>query len=124
MGVVIYEILTLEAPFPFDGKNIPMLIKKIKFDDFKPLPKNILPELSELVSELLQKDPNDRPSLFEIAQRPFLKTFIKDILSKNYEDYNAVEAFFNMVYLKNLNSPGPSKSNFSSPNLNKPSNSL
>ena len=101
-----------------------MLIKKIKYDDFSPLPNNILPELGELVSELLQKDPNDRPSLFEIAQRPFLKTFIKDILSKNYADYSEVEAFFNMVYLKNLNSPGPSKSNFSSPNLNKPSNSL
>jgi len=105
-------MLTLKTPFHHE--NILGLMNKVKNDSFDPLPERTPPELQELVSELLEKDPDKRPSIFQIAKRNFLKSLIKTIIEQS-DDFSNVKAFFNMVFLKSLNSPNPSQSKMTSP---------
>lgn len=109
MGCVIYEIVTLKRPFDNENGSIPGLMYKVKNENFDPIPQITIPEIKQMIEEMLEKDPEKRPTIFELAKRPFLKLLIKNIISKS-EYFENVEAFLNIEYLKTLNSPFTSKS--------------
>ena len=112
LGCVFYEMIVLKRPFEHDT---PIgVLNLIKNEKMTPLPENTNPEIKDLIEEMLQKDPELRPSIFEIVKRPVLKDRIKKIISKS-EYFEDVEAFFNIEYLKMLNSPNNSKSFTSTP---------
>ena len=99
---------------PFEHDTYIGMLNLIKNEKISPLPENINPEIKSLIEEMLQKDPELRPSIFEIVKIPVLKDRIKKIISKS-EYFEDVEAFFNIEYLKMMNSPNNSRSFKSTP---------
>lgn len=58
VGVMLYELLTGEKPFPQEHPTERMFAVLTK--DFEPLPENIPPELRQIVKKALSKKPEDR----------------------------------------------------------------
>lgn len=77
LGVLLYELCTLERPF--SNSNDYVLMRIIMGGDYKPIPKFRAPdEVRELVSSLLKKDAKDRPTALSILQRPFVREYARD----------------------------------------------
>lgn len=64
-GVVLYSMVL--ASLPFYDENITKLFHKVVFED-PPIPSIISPELSNLISQLLQKNPDERISIEKIKE--------------------------------------------------------
>ena len=75
LGIVLYEMMTLELPF--QAKSIPALIHKICSlePSFAKAEAAYSPELVRLLKNILQKDPDKRPTVKEIARSAILKDF-------------------------------------------------
>ena len=67
LGVLLYEMITLKVPF--EANSLPLLSLKIVKGVYNQIPKSFSKEIKDLVKDLLQVNPNKRPS-------------IKDLLSK------------------------------------------
>lgn len=57
------------------------LIQKILKGTYPPLPEVYSPDLKKLLSEMLIKDPNKRPSIKKILDMPFMKAKINELFS-------------------------------------------
>jgi NIMA (never in mitosis gene a)-related kinase 1/4/5 len=57
------------------------LIQKILKGTYPPLPEVYSPDLKKLLSEMLIKDPNKRPSIKKILEMPFMKAKINELFS-------------------------------------------
>lgn len=65
MGVVLYELCALQPPF--NATSLQMLALKIVKGSYSPLTSgNYSKELKGLIAEILQVDPNKRPSVGDI----------------------------------------------------------
>eukprot|EP00929_Paragymnodinium_shiwhaense_P069002 TRINITY_DN34813_c0_g1_i1.p1 TRINITY_DN34813_c0_g1~~TRINITY_DN34813_c0_g1_i1.p1 ORF type:complete len:942 (-),score=249.91 TRINITY_DN34813_c0_g1_i1:76-2901(-) len=74
MGVVLYELLALQVPF--QGENLPALIMKIVQANPEPLPAQRYSEqMRGLCHWMLQKQPQQRPSIDQVLARPILRAF-------------------------------------------------
>ncbi len=82
VGVILYELITLRKPF--DSDSINGVFEKIKKQPIDPLPQSVDSSLKLLVTSLLNKDYNKRPSIFEVAKMPAVK---KQII-KFVDEYN------------------------------------
>lgn len=71
MGVVLYEMLALEAPF--QGVNLAALVMKIIHSEPKPIPEHYTDDTKGLVSRLLEKEPDKRPTIDRILSIPALR---------------------------------------------------
>ncbi|OQR89253.1 hypothetical protein THRCLA_09829, partial [Thraustotheca clavata] len=80
LGCVLYEICTLKHAF--DAPNILMLIVKIIQHDFAPLPSCYPTEMTELLKALLNKDPDQRPTIDDVLQLPFISRHMQQICSR------------------------------------------
>lgn len=67
LGCLLYELVTLRNPFFKDGLNYYTLGKLITSGTVDPLPETASPDLKQLVSAMLQRDPGARPSLTRVA---------------------------------------------------------
>ena len=112
MGCVIYEMVALKRPFMHE--HIPGLMNVIKNGVYDQLPEETSPVLKEMIEDMLEKDPENRPTIFELAKRPCIKKLINKIIS-NCEFFENVEAFFNIEYIRIMNSPATSKSQLGTP---------
>ena len=74
VGVILYELITLRKPF--DSDSINGVFEKIKKAPIDPLPSSVDSSLKLLVTSLLNKDYNKRPSIFEVAKMPAVKKHI------------------------------------------------
>lgn len=79
LGCIFYEIATLNHAF--DAQNMKGLIQKILKGSYPPLPEVYSPDLKKLLSEMLIKDPNKRPSIRKILEMPFMKAKINELFS-------------------------------------------
>ncbi len=68
LGCVLYELTTFAKPF--DSNTVSGLYEQIKGKEFAPLPSDTDPVIRMLISALLNKDPNKRPSVWEFARIP------------------------------------------------------
>ena len=66
LGCILHEMAELKKPF--DGTNLPALIKKIVDCTFVPIKGDYSDGLKQLVLEMLRYDPETRPSSTQIAQ--------------------------------------------------------
>ena len=74
IGVILYELVTFKKPF--DSDTIHGVFEKIVKHPFDPLPPDTNPNLSILVSALLNKDYNKRPSTDDIMRIPGVRKAI------------------------------------------------
>ncbi|KAL3904675.1 MAG: hypothetical protein SGPRY_011199 [Prymnesium sp.] len=63
LGCLLYELATLRSPFKNEGDNLYTLFKKISVGKYKELPPTYSPQLSRLVSSMIQIDPKQRPDI-------------------------------------------------------------
>ena len=73
LGCIIYEMAALQKTF--EGSNLPALVNKIMKGQFAPIRGNYSPLFKQLVRDLLQREPEFRPSASEIllAKLPALR---------------------------------------------------
>ncbi|KAK9355573.1 kinase-like domain-containing protein [Lipomyces doorenjongii] len=70
VGIILYAMLIGKPPF--QSKEVNVIYKKIKAIEYEfPDDIKISPEAKDLIQSLLNKDPNARPSLDQIADHPF-----------------------------------------------------
>ena len=122
LGCVLYELTTFRKPF--EGKTIPELIEKIKGREVLPIPKTYSEDLKILISKLLCKNPNNRPSIKEVLEYDFIinkmnkfgftkryidwnECYIDDNISKNSPYYS----LFNLSFFNNKNNDDKSNGN-------------
>eukprot|EP01044_Picomonas_judraskeda_P009936 COSAG03_NODE_1247_length_4481_cov_10.407255_4_plen_332_part_00 len=67
LGVLLYELTTLR--YPFTGKSMGELTRKITRGKFAPLPSHFGSDLRELIKDMLCTNPEKRPSIDEILGR-------------------------------------------------------
>lgn len=65
----------------FDAQNMKSLIQKILKGTYPPLPDIYSNDLKNLLSQMLIKDPNKRPSIKKILEMPFMKLKINELFS-------------------------------------------
>jgi serine/threonine protein kinase len=80
MGVIVYELITLRKPF--ESYNTRSLFEKIRTQPLDPLPDNTSPALRLVVSALLNKDKDKRPTIFEVANIPCIHKKIMQFIEK------------------------------------------
>merc|ERR1712232_695853 len=74
LGVVLYELASLVVPF--NARTVPAVAWMICKDEPDPLSDEYSPELHELTSLLLKKDPADRPAAKAVASCAFVLRFL------------------------------------------------
>lgn len=85
LGCVLYELTTFKKPF--DSTTVAGLYEQIKTKEFASLPGDTDPVIRMLISALLHKDPNKRPSVWEFSRIPEIKNRINAFVEKHdYRD--------------------------------------
>lgn len=79
LGCILYEITTLRHAF--DSSNMKGLVLKILRGNYPPIPDIYSDNLRNLLSEMLQRDPQQRPSIKRILEKEFLSNRIASLLS-------------------------------------------
>ena len=69
LGVVLYTLVT--GALPWQESNQAQLFRQIMDADYR-IPRYLSPTLRDLISRLIRADPNDRPTMEEIAQHPWV----------------------------------------------------
>lgn len=93
MGVIIYELATLRKPF--DSENLQKLFEQIKNKPIDPLPDHFSSEFRQLVNAILNKAPDKRPSIFDIARLPCVRRKIEQFVEE-HECRDEVMAFIDV----------------------------
>ncbi|KRX01524.1 Protein kinase-like domain [Pseudocohnilembus persalinus] len=86
LGCILYEFMTQKHAF--DAQNMRGLMIKILKAQYQKIPENLnfSDEIKNLVYELLQKDPENRPSIKDILKKPFLQPVIDQFLSQKLKE--------------------------------------
>ncbi|CAK8989877.1 unnamed protein product [Durusdinium trenchii] len=89
MGCILYELCALRVPF--DAPNIPGLVQKIVKAPVPPVPATYSAFLRELVSQMLNRNPDRRPNPEEILQKPQLQGIVRQMLDEAQEAVQAAD---------------------------------
>ncbi|KAG1706199.1 Serine/threonine-protein kinase Nek9 [Nymphon striatum] len=86
LGCILYEMACLQKTF--EGTNLPALVNKIMKGQFAPVKGNYSPHFKKLVRDLLQKDPEFRPTSRELmlARLPELMSQYDEVNSEVEDD--------------------------------------
>ena len=80
LGCCLIEMCTLKHAF--DAKDMNQLVFQILRGHCPPLPEQYSSELARLANQLMAQDPDERPTVDEILQMPFIRNNIQLFLSK------------------------------------------
>jgi len=83
MGCILYELCALKVPF--DAPNIPGLVQKIVKAPIPSVPATYSSFVKDLVSKMLDRNPDRRPSSDQILQMPRLQSIVKQMLEEAQE---------------------------------------
>ncbi|CAL6051499.1 Kinase [Hexamita inflata] len=78
LGCILYELCTQQHVFY--AQNLKMLLVKILDGKYQPIPSTYSKELQQIVAYMLQKDPNNRPSVAQLVQNPLIAKWIPRLL--------------------------------------------
>lgn len=67
LGCILYEMTCLQKTF--EGSNLPAVVNKIMKGYFAPVKGNYSEEFKQLITDMLQKNPNDRPEANDIMYK-------------------------------------------------------
>ncbi len=104
IGCVLFELMNLELPFK--GNNLPILMKNIINNPIPDIKFDYSDELKFLVRNLLNKKMDERISINDIINRPFVKEKIKSLniyFDSNNKINNINYNNFNVSYTNNIN---------------------
>jgi serine/threonine protein kinase len=93
LGVLLYEILALKRPFT--ATNMKGLMAKVVSGDFPPLPEKYSQEFRDVVKFILVTDANQRPSVPQIFELPYIKEGLRvfvETVKKNTRISDSVKA--------------------------------
>ena len=79
LGAILYELCALSPPFT--ANTMPALVMRICGEEPPSLDKQFSPDVRNLASTLLSKDPSLRPRIHDILQIPFILHRIEGMLS-------------------------------------------
>ena len=77
LGCVVYEMASLRPPFK--AKDMNGLYKKVVSALYPPLSSRYSGEFKEIISEMLQPNPNLRPSTYKLLNNPTVRSKIKEL---------------------------------------------
>eukprot|EP00668_Euglena_longa_P001627 GGOE01001921.1.p1 GENE.GGOE01001921.1~~GGOE01001921.1.p1 ORF type:complete len:887 (+),score=274.16 GGOE01001921.1:122-2782(+) len=77
LGCILYELATLKHAF--EGQNMKGLLQKIVRGNYPAVSPSYSADLRTLIDSMLQRDPNDRPSVNAILRLPFVQARIQQI---------------------------------------------
>ncbi|OHT17240.1 hypothetical protein TRFO_12585 [Tritrichomonas foetus] len=80
LGCVFYEMCTFSPAF--GGNNMGNVVIKIMMQKQQPIPKMYSKQLSNLIDSMLQKNPDDRPTLSQILTLNMFKPKSNDVIPK------------------------------------------
>ncbi|CAI8018778.1 Serine/threonine-protein kinase Nek8 [Geodia barretti] len=83
LGCILYEMVCLQKTF--EGTNLPVLVHKIVEVSFAPVKGDYSDYLKQLITEMLSKNPEDRPSAKEIFTTS-LPLLASQFASDDYDD--------------------------------------
>jgi NIMA (never in mitosis gene a)-related kinase len=92
---VLYELCTLKHAFSAD--NLLGLVYKIVQDKYDPIPACYSKELQNLISALLNKNAQERPSVSQILQMPIVRQKMIEFVNSGGMTIGAP----NRIYIKN-----------------------
>ncbi|DBA02037.1 TPA: LOW QUALITY PROTEIN: hypothetical protein N0F65_000284, partial [Lagenidium giganteum] len=78
LGCVLYEMCTTKHAF--DGPNILTLIIKIVQQEFAPLPPHYDQAVTDILTLLLKKNPDERPTVEQIFMMPYIRSHMQKFL--------------------------------------------
>lgn len=76
LGVILYELCMYETPFQ---GGLMIIVMKICKADYAPIPDYYSDDLKELISKLLSKNPEDRPSCQDIFNFKVMKDYLQSL---------------------------------------------
>ena len=88
LGVLYYEILTLNRPF--NGRSLKELLKKILLGQYEPIPNSVPQELRTICASLLQVNPAQRPGVNRLLEHPYVQQCLRSF-SDDLEEQTAKE---------------------------------
>ncbi|CAB4035030.1 serine threonine- kinase Nek8-like, partial [Paramuricea clavata] len=77
LGCILYEMITLKRAF--EALNLPALVKKILTGAVPPMTGTYSNEIKDLVTSLLNREPDKRPSIKEVLANPLLINTFMDL---------------------------------------------
>ncbi|XP_045610447.2 serine/threonine-protein kinase Nek8 isoform X2 [Procambarus clarkii] len=84
LGCILYEMACLQKTF--EGSNLPALVNKIMKGQFAPIKGNYSPGFKQLVRDLLQRDPEFRPTAAEVVSER-----LPELLAQFYDNMGMEE---------------------------------
>jgi NIMA (never in mitosis gene a)-related kinase len=81
LGCCLYEMVSLKHAF--DAKEMGSLVYKVLKGEVPPIPKAYSENIRSLIKHLLSTNPEDRPSIADCLQKPFIRSHILALLDKN-----------------------------------------
>eukprot|EP00116_Pleurobrachia_bachei_P004952 sb/3465214/ len=81
LGCVVFELCTMRHPFK--ARDFSGLAYKICTGKVPPLPDRYTAELGCLVASMLEQEADDRPSVSEILQLKFIRSYIQVFINRN-----------------------------------------
>eukprot|EP00996_Jenningsia_fusiforme_P005014 NODE_590_length_2070_cov_27.005938_g544_i0.p1 GENE.NODE_590_length_2070_cov_27.005938_g544_i0~~NODE_590_length_2070_cov_27.005938_g544_i0.p1 ORF type:complete len:495 (+),score=125.22 NODE_590_length_2070_cov_27.005938_g544_i0:335-1819(+) len=90
LGVVLYELCTLEHAF--DGSDIVQLVQRIIAADYPPITQDYSKDLKDIVAKLLQREPEARPSIKAVLSTAFIKRHLKGLMQKLTQQQASLES--------------------------------
>ena len=70
----------------FHATNLPQLVLTIVQAKYTPVSENYSPELRDIIHSCLERDPEKRPEICEILQKPFIQNYIRKSEAEAEED--------------------------------------
>ncbi|KAI9917836.1 hypothetical protein PsorP6_012919 [Peronosclerospora sorghi] len=79
LGCILYELLTLRHAF--EAPNLLTLIVKIVQQGYAPIPSHYDKHVATLLGQLLEKNPDKRPSMDELVAMPYLRQHMQKLVA-------------------------------------------
>lgn len=85
LGIILYEMCNLRLPF--EAQHYNALAMKILKGTYSSIMPTYSKQLRDLITSMLSRKPQDRPSIVDILNKPFIKNrtekYINDLFSRS-----------------------------------------
>ena len=86
LGCIVYQLLCLRPPFT--GSNIKELMSKIIRCHYPPMPPRYTYELRHVVTQMLRKNPDERPSAYCLSQAYWNQSVLLKLAGNSWQCFS------------------------------------